>query len=106
MYILIFTHIFICVEHHGQLLVVEEGEKKKMSLALEDILVFATGAAHVPPMGWSEQPRIEFKKEYDLPSASTCSNCLYIPTTNADNYDAFKYKFAFAVNCAVGFGQV
>lgn len=86
--------------------VVEEGEEKKLPLTLEDILVFATGASQVPSMGWSEQPRIEFNKDGDLPSSSTRSNCLYIPTANADNYNAFKYKFVFAVNCAVGFGQV
>ena len=85
---------------------VEDGEKKWLPLTLEDILVFSTGASSIPPLGWSEQPRIEFKTECDLPSASTCSNCLYIPTANWDNYDIFKYKFAFGINCAVGFGQV
>ena len=86
--------------------VVEDGEEKKLPLTLSDILVFATGAAHVPPMGWSEHPYIEFKTSCDLPSASTCSNRLYIPTTHWEDYDTFKYKFVFAVNCAVGFGQV
>ena len=67
--------------------VVEDGEEKKLPLTLSDILVFATGAAHVPPMGWSEQPCIEFKTSCDLPSASTCSNRLYIPTTHWEDYD-------------------
>ena len=93
-------------EKKGELLVMEDGEEKRLSLSLEDILVFATAAACVPPMGWSEQPRIEFKTDCDLRSSSTCSNCLYIPTLNWGNCDIFKYKFVFGVNCAVGFGQV
>ena len=73
-------------------------EKRRTS---EDILVFAKDAACVSPMGWSEHPSIQFKTECDLPSARTCSNCLYIPTSHWDNYDT-----CFAVNCSVGFGQV
>ena len=81
-----------------------------MPLLPVDVHVFTTGAAHIPPMGWSEQPSIAFKTTLDtgsdLPSASTCVNRLFLPTTHWDNYDVFKYKFVFAVNCAVGFGQV
>ena len=84
----------------------EEGEETKLPLTLVDILVFTTGASQVPPMGWSDQLRIELRKDGDLLSSSTCSNCLYIPTINADNYDAFKYKFAFALNCGVRFGII
>ena len=69
-------------------MIVEEGVEKKLPYTLDDTLAFASSAAHVPPMGWSEQPYIEFK-ERDLPSRNTCSNCLYIPTTNADNCNAF-----------------
>ena len=101
-----FTLCYVSLEHNGLFSVVEEGKEKKLPLTLEDILTFATGASQVPPTGWLEQPHIEFKNDSDLPSASTYSNCLYIPTTHANNYDSFKYKFVFAVNCAVGFGQV
>ena len=101
-----FYCVYTFAENDGILLVVEDGKEKRLSLTLEDILVFSTGASCVPPMGWSEQPKIEFKKEGDLPSASTCSNSLYLPTANWDNYDIFKYKFVFGINCAVGFGQV
>ena len=87
--------------------VIEDGIKKEVPVSLEDILIFTTGACNVPPMGFEEQPSIQFKKdEGDLPTASTCTNTLYIPTVHINDYEAFKYKFVVALTCAVGFGQV
>ena len=88
----------------------EDGEEKKLPLSLSDILTFATGASVIPPMGFAEHPSVVFKTVEeagnDLPSASTCSNILYLPTAHWKNYELFKYKLAFAVTCSVGFGQV
>ena len=91
--------------------VMEDGESKVLRLSLEDILIFATGAAGIPPLGFEQQPSIAFKAVHDgllsdLPTASTCSNTLYMPTVNHNNCIKFKYNFVFAVSCAVGFGKV
>ncbi len=55
-------------------------------LILEDVLIFTTGAAGVPPLGFEEEPSIVFNAEdeakSDLPTSSTCTNTLFIPTTN------------------------
>lgn len=86
----------------------DDGEEIDIHVNLEDILVFATGAAKIPPMGFGEQPTVAFKKRHEagsaLPSASTCTNRLYLPAH--DTYEAFRYKFLFGVTCAVGFGNV
>ena len=91
----------------GKVKVLEDGVEKELPISLASILVFATGASESPPMGFAERPSIVFQgNEGDLPLASTCSNVLYLPTTHWNDYDAFKYKFVFAITCAVGFGQV
>ena len=80
-----FTLCYVSLEHNGLLSVVEEGKEKKLPLTLEDILTFATGASQVPPMGWSEQPHIEFKNDNDLPSQAHAqiayTSQLLMPTT-------------------------
>ncbi len=92
----------------GEVDVLDDGNREIIPISLEDVLVFATGAASVPPMGFSERPRIVFKEDSasDLPTASTCSNTLYVPTVHHNSYDKFKYKFVFGVTGAVGFGTV
>ena len=99
--------LFTTPDSNGLIAVVEDGIQKELPLALEDILIFSTGAFNVPPMGFEEQPSISFKKAGgDLPTASTCTNTLYIPTVHANNYETCKYKFVLALTGAVGFGQV
>lgn len=61
----------------------------------------ATGAAGIPPMGFTEQPTLVFKPKEEgggLPSASTYSNMLYLPTMH-DSHKAFKYNILFGVTC-------
>ena len=95
---------------NGHISVIEDGEEKKLLVSLSDVLVFVTGAADVPPVEFEENPSIMFKSAVeatsDLPSASTCSNTLYLPMVHCNDYDTFKYKFVFALTCAIGFGQV
>ena len=92
----------------GSITVTEDGEQKELPLSLGDILAFTTGAAEVPPLGFDVQPNIKFNSglHSDLPLASTCSNTLYLPVVHSNDNELFKYRFALAINCAVGFGQV
>ena len=61
------------------------GEEKEVTLT--DLLVFATGAATIPPLGFSPQPMMEFlhpgDEEYeaqkDMPTSNTCALILRIP---------------------------
>ncbi len=89
---------------------VNNSEPENLPLILEDVLIFTTGAAGVPPLGFEEEPSIVFNAEdeakSDLPTSSTCTNTLFIPTTNHNDCEKFKYKFAQGITCAVGFGQV
>ncbi len=65
---------------------VNNSEPENLPLILEDVLIFTTGAAGVPPLGFEEEPSIVFNAEdeakSDLPTSSTCTNTLFIPTTN------------------------
>ena len=52
---------FITLDSNGTVAVDDDGEERDIFIKLEDILIFATGAAQVPPMGFSEQPTVAFK---------------------------------------------
>ena len=81
-----FVHIMyfllLClIDSSGEVVTENEGTAK---ISLEDILIFATGASEIPPMGFDEQPSVAFKPKGEfeaggLPSASTCANRLYLP---------------------------
>ena len=107
---LAYNNYFVDVDGNGEIKVKEDGEEQTLSLSVVDIVVFTTGAAQIPPMGFAARPFIVFKdaaySTSDLPSASTCSNTLYIPTVHYNDYETFRYKFVFAVTCAIGFGKV
>ena len=80
--------------------------KGTAKMSLEDILIFATGASEILPMGFDEQPSVAFKPKGEaggLPSASTCANRLYLPLYDA--YDTFNDKVLFGFSCAIGFGN-
>lgn len=99
---------FINSDSKGCVAVEGGGEEKQVQVKLEDILIFATGAAEIPPMGFSEQPTVVFKSKHEvgnvLPSASTCVNRMYLPVH--DTYETFKCKFLLGITCAIGFGTV
>ena len=50
------------------------------TITIETIMCFATGADHIPPMGFGLQPTIKFNPDKTrlIPVASTCSLCLYL----------------------------
>ena len=81
-----------------------DGTLDEKALTLEDILVFVTGADHVPPMGFGKKLTLSFDAENRFPVASTCSMTLYLPTQYAD-YDHFKSSMVEGLVSGFGFGQ-
>ncbi|XP_046564288.1 G2/M phase-specific E3 ubiquitin-protein ligase-like [Haliotis rubra] len=83
------------------LLDVAEGTE---SVTLRDILVFATGAGSIPPLGLHPQPQLTFhtamecnpENRENFPRANTCANVLDIPMIS--NYNLFKKN----MNAAIG----
>ncbi|XP_046341918.1 G2/M phase-specific E3 ubiquitin-protein ligase-like [Haliotis rufescens] len=83
------------------LLDVAEGTE---SVTLSDILVFATGAGSIPPLGLHPQPQLTFHTAIELnpenrenfPRANTCANVLDIPMIS--NYNLFKKNMNAAIS--------
>ena len=73
------------------------------SVTLADVLMFATGATSMPPMGLDPSPTIEFT-ECQFPTANTCANQLNLPLF-LDN-DAFEENMFFGLVNGAGFGNV
>jgi hypothetical protein len=48
-------------------------------VSLRDILIFATGASKIPPMGFSPQPTLSFWEDV-RPKANTCGTVMFLPT--------------------------
>lgn len=98
-------HCFL-TESDGHLSIIDvEGCETTLSLKLQDILAFGTGANAVPPMGFSPEPTISFHSASLLPKANTCSNTIYLPTETI-SYSTFTYNMAFGIANSAGFGQV
>ncbi|KAL2089685.1 hypothetical protein ACEWY4_014373 [Coilia grayii] len=78
---------------------------------LASILIFATGASRIPPLGFAPQPSIEFLHSdmqsgspSQLPMANTCINCLKLPLHTS--YNTFKTSMDFALGNTHGFGLI
>ena len=70
---------------------------------LTDILIFATGAARVPPLGFSPRPGIQFCLS-KFPKANTCANILILPLEYYQNYEQFKESMIFGILNSPAFG--
>ncbi|XP_013888230.1 G2/M phase-specific E3 ubiquitin-protein ligase [Austrofundulus limnaeus] len=79
-----------------------DSEGKVTAVSLEDLLMFATGLAALPPAGMIPPPRIEFLSDSPFPVASTCANTLKLPLLNS--YSVFKANMDFGIQNAPGFG--
>lgn len=53
-------------------------------ICLEAIVIFATGAVQVLPLGFDPQPTIEFPNDTKYPLVNTCCNLLTIAWGNKD----------------------
>ena len=73
------------------------------SCSLTDLLVFVSGADHVPPLGFEKSPNVVCRC---LPTASTCDIQLRLPTIHGSNYQRFKEMMVMALKSHDGFGGI
>ncbi|KAB0795188.1 hypothetical protein PPYR_12027 [Photinus pyralis] len=81
-------------------------ENEGQAITLADILIFATGADCVPPLGFPIVPKIMFlhgENSGKYPLANTCALNLKIPTIHK-RYDDFKANLDFAFGNCKSFG--
>lgn len=82
---------------------------EEVTLTLNQVLQFVTGAVEIPAIGFTPRPSIEFLhlEQSRKISASTCSNTLKIPVNTVScDYNNFCKEFTFCImNCA-GFGLI
>ena len=53
----------------------------EMSVTLEDIFIFITGAEREPPLGLDHRMKLSFSRRGVLPTASTCTLSLTLPSS-------------------------
>jgi hypothetical protein len=76
--------------------------REDITLTLEDVLAFATGATSIPILGFEEQGAIKFLHEGGMfPTASTCALVIRLPII--EDYETFKERMTFGILNAHGF---
>lgn len=83
--------------------------ESEMTINIQNILVFVTGADDIPPLCFDSPPEVHFsgdtyQQEMRLPSASTCGPTLYLPLCLSDP-DVFAEKMDIAIIGAQCFGM-
>lgn len=71
-------------------------------MALEDILMFATGLREIPPAGIHPTPQLVFQRSCRFPMANVCSNTIQIPVVST--YEEFQKAMDYGVQNSPGFG--
>ncbi|KAL2102317.1 hypothetical protein ACEWY4_001485 [Coilia grayii] len=88
------------------LVAIEEGQSEH---TLEEFLVFATGADHVPALGFPQDCGIDFYDQEPgtrrVPYASTCSQTVYLPR-GVGSEEEFVDLMTLALKGSLGFGKV
>lgn len=69
---------------------------------LEQVLIFATGASEIPPVGFHPSPEVRFWDDV-RPRSNTCANVLYLPLKSED-YEDFKAFMDHAILNSPTFG--
>lgn len=82
-----------------------DGITTKFSIKFEDILAFATGSSREPPIGFFDQPSLNFQNHSPFPRANTCSNVIHLPLQEM-SFDKFVYYMTYGILNAAGFGRV
>ena len=82
-----------------------DGIPTKFSIKFEDILAFATGATSEPPMGFFEQPSLNFQSSSPFPRANTCTNVIHLPLRDMP-FTNFVYYMTHGILNSAGFGLI
>ena len=61
-------------------------------------MVFFSGAAKPPPLGFPDKPTLEFSSSNVYPTASTCALVLTLPTKYHGRYTEFKRAMFVGLN--------
>lgn len=80
-------------------------DKETFHVSLEGIMIFATGMAEEPLMGFHPKPSLVFYSDSCFPKANTCANEISILTQRMP-YEEFPYNMSFGITNSVGFGQL
>jgi hypothetical protein len=81
-------------------------DDSRFTVTLPAILVFATGADEVPPLGFRSKATIRFWDDV-RPRSNTCSNVLFLPLHQDEDdvaFDAFKELMDDAILNSPTFG--
>ena len=70
---------------------------------MEDVLIFLSGSAVVPPLGFDKSPSIVFNHKGPLATASTCDLQLRLPIIHR-TYSDFKEAMLLSIKGHDGFG--
>ena len=87
-------------------LVVSQVKNREVTVSLNQVFEFATGAQHVPAVGFSSLPIIEFLHHLNTPrkiSANTCANILRFPVNELCDQEKFNEEFTFCLLNSPGF---
>ena len=98
----IVSHIEIIVIYCTQNHLHADGLSK---VSLCEVLSFITGTDSIPPLGFDYPISVGFQRDLHLPTVSTCTLYLSLPTHWA-SYDEFQQRMEFAVQGSAGFGQL
>ena len=76
-----------------------------MTVTLQHLLIFCTGADREPPFGFHKQAVLEFLHTGVLSTASMCDLILRMPTRYHDNYAKFKEMMVESLISGLEFGH-
>ena len=82
-----------------------EGDEVHLKINYEMILFFTTGAPREPPVRFDPIPSVGFQGTSPYPRSNTCSNTIYLPTTEMP-FEKFSYYMAYGITNTAGFGLV
>lgn len=86
----------------------DECEEGTTDCSVEDVLIFFTGAAKIPPLGFEKVPSITFQHcpTAKFATSSTCDPELRLPTRHGDDVVAFREAMIMSLMDNDGFGGV
>ncbi|XP_028412413.1 G2/M phase-specific E3 ubiquitin-protein ligase-like [Dendronephthya gigantea] len=89
--------------------VIGQLEDREVKISLSDIFQFATGARHIPAVGFSPRPTIVFLHHLHMArkiSTNSCANILKFPVSGLNDGKKFSEEFTFCLLNSPGFQLV